>query len=220
MHQIFQSFLKDLESHSSKGCTTERQEYHSNCWKTCKAITTAVDKLKIAEVCLDKSYYLPIEDHEVPSHIEFHIENYIIRSRSIYDRVLIFTNYLLNIQLAPSRVTHDLIITNSKVEKVKIKSKLKEINKACGTYRDVRNEIIHQHSYENKKLEWLDVAQKAILITDGDYEKFNLSKEKLAYITADIIKSHLIEFHKNRENIEDKINNFLDSAKEIYDQRA
>ncbi len=72
-------------------------------------------------------------------YIEFHIENYIIRSRAVYDRVLIFTNNLCDIGMSKEYINHNAIITNQKVINYNLKPKLVSVNKVCGAYRIERN---------------------------------------------------------------------------------
>src|SRR5699024_4041097 len=111
-HQIFESFLSDLGTHRNDTEKTEVEQYHVDCWATCKAIKTALKKLEVAEECIKQSYRFSPNEHEIAEYIEFHIENYLIRSRSVYDRALIFTNYLCDIQMAKESVGHVAITTN------------------------------------------------------------------------------------------------------------
>lgn len=62
-------------------------------------------------------------------YIAFHIENYMIRSRAVYDRVLIFTNFLCGIGMPKERINHNAIVTNQKVIKFGLEPKLKSINR-------------------------------------------------------------------------------------------
>lgn len=128
-HPIFELFLRDLETHTRDSVKTDIEQYHIDCWSSCKAIKTSLKKLKIAEECIKNSYRFSPNDHEMAEYIEFHIENYLIRSRAIYDRALIFTNYLCDIQMAKESVSHLSITTNRKVDKANLKPKLKKLIK-------------------------------------------------------------------------------------------
>ena len=216
-HQIFESFLRDLETHKRDSEKTELEKYHVDCWSTCKAITTSLKKLKIAEECIKQSYKYCPNEHEVAEYIEFHIENYLIRSRSIYDRVLIFTNYLCDIQMAKESVGHLAIITNRKVETAGLKLALKKISKACESYRVKRNGVVHHDKYSNLELDWLDTASKAKYISNG---KVGISNEKTLQMVIGVIESHLKEFEENTRLISESINDFLDLTVPIYDKYA
>ena len=219
-HPIFKSFLRDLEHHEKDVGLTEIQHYHVDCWKTCRSIETAIKKLEIAEECIRQSYRYCPNDHEVAEYIEFHIENYLIRSRAVYDRVLIFVNFLCDIQMSKEYVNHTSIISNRKVEKAGLKNKLKKINKACDQYRVVRNGVVHHDKYVDEELEWVDTARKAKFLLRGNIESIEITDEQILSNTAVVINKHLKDFQSNSENITTEVNSLLDQAKELYDRQS
>jgi hypothetical protein len=140
-----------------------------------------------------------------------------IRSRTIYDRVLIFTNCLCNIGMSKEYINHNAIITNQKAIKFGLEARLKSINKACSTYRTSRNKIIHHDKYENENLEWITVANQAKGLIGDDYEKMlGISEETIISNTAWVINEHMKEFAQNTNNIISAVEDFLDVAFEIY----
>ncbi|GHA17108.1 Cthe_2314 family HEPN domain-containing protein [Oceanisphaera arctica] len=219
-HQIFESFLSDLETHKNDSEESEVEQYHVDCWTTCKAIKTSLKKLEIAEECIRQSYRLSPSEHEIAEYIEFHIENYLIRSRSVYDRALIFTNYLCDIQMAKESVSHVSITTNRKVEKLGLKNALKKINKACEVYRLERNGVVHHDRYSNQELEWVDTARKAKFILNGEIESIGLSDEVIEQNTVVVIIKHLDMFSESTKNIVESVNSFLDLALPVYEGHA
>ncbi len=216
-HLIFESFLRDLEAHRNDSVKTELEQYHVDCYYTFRAIETSLKKLKVAEECIKQSYKYSPNEHEVAEYIEFHIENYLIRSRSIYDRVLIFTNYLCDIQMAKEVVAHLSIITNRKVEMAGLKPALKKINKTCEYYRVKRNGVVHHDKYSDVELDWLDTVSKAKYITNGE---IGISNDLTLQRIISVIESHLKEFEENTRLISESINSFLDLAVPIYDKYA
>lgn len=219
-HQIFESFLSDLETHKNDSKKTEVEQYQVDCWTACKAVKTSLKKLEIAEECIRQSYRFSPNEHEMAEYIEFHIENYLIRSRSVYDRALIFTNYLCDIQMAIGSVSHVSITTNRKVEKLGLNNALKKINKACAVYRLERNIVVHHDKYFSQELEWVDTARKAKLILNGEIESIGMSDEVIAQNTAVVIIKHLDQFSESTKNIIGSVNNFLDLALPVYEAHA
>ncbi len=219
-HQIFESFLSDLETQKNDSEKTEVEQYHVDCWATCKAIKTSLKKLEVAEECIKQSYRFSPNEHEIAEYIEFHIENYLIRSRSVYDRALIFTNYLCDIQMAEASVNHVSMTTNRKVEKFRLNDALKKINKACAVYRLERNGVVHHDRYSNQELEWVDTAQKAKLILNGGIESIGLSDEVIEQKTAVVIIKHLDKFSESTRKIIESVNSFLDLALPVYEAHA
>ena len=216
-HLIFKSFLRDLETHKKDSEETEIEQYHVDCWSTCIAIKTSLKKLKIAEECIKQSYKYCPNEHELAEYIEFHIENYLIRSRSVYDRVLIFTNYLCDIQMAKESVGHLPITTNRKVVNAGLKPALKKINQACESYRVERNSVVHHNKYTDLDLDWLDTVSKAKVVSNG---KIAISNEQTSQKVISVIENHLKEFQENTRLISESINNFLNVTVPIYDKYA
>ena len=219
-HPIFESFLRDLGHHQRDIELTEVQRYHVDCWETCKSIFISIKKLEIAEECIKQSYRYCENEHEVVEYIEFHIENYLIRSRSVYDRVLIFINYLCDIQMSKECVGHVPIIKNRKVLAAKLSKKLKNINTACGKYRTERNRVIHHDKYSNKELELIEVLRKAKYILNGNIESIEFTNNQIESNTAIVIVKHMQEFQMCTQKIKSSVSILLDDAKIIYDKKS
>ncbi len=219
-HPIFTSFLRDLATHEKDVEQTDIQRFHVECWATCKSIYLAVKKLKIAELCIEVSYQKCPKEYEIAEYIEFHIENYLIRCFSIYDRVLQFVNCLCDIQMSKEFVGHISITTNRKVEVSGLKNKLKKVKSACEAFRLQRNSVVHHDKYRDEILEWVDTALKAKYILDGDFERIGISDENIADKIAVVVTKKLKEFRLNSENIDKSINNFMNDAKKIYDRKS
>ena len=216
-HSIYKSILIDLETHTNASEKTEIEQYHIDCWSSWRAISSSLKKLEIAEECINNAYKFCPNEHEIAEYIEFHIENYLIRSRSIYDRVLIFTNYLCDIQMAKESVSHISITTNRKVINSNLRSKLKKINKACEVYRVERNGVVHHDKYLNKELDWVDTVIKARYILNNESYKIGISDEVIVQNTAAVIVNHLEEFKVCTLKINQAVTEFLDQALCIYD---
>ncbi len=219
-HSIFTSFLRDLETHEKGNERSELQNYHVECWETCRATYVALKKLEIAEHCISTSYTKVPNEQEIAEHIEYHIENYLIRSRTVYDRVLQFVNCLCDIQMSKEYVNHNSIITNGKVVSCGFVNKLKKIKKACAVYQTDRNVIIHQDKLKDDELEWVDTALKAKHMLDGDLEKIGIKEETVINNIAIIVSKKCREFRTNTKKIYDSVETFIDDAKVAYDKKS
>lgn len=219
-HPIFDSFLRDLETHAKDESLDEIQQYHVDCWKSCKSIRVALDKLEIAEHCIRQSYRYCPNNHQIAEYIAFHVENYLIRSRSVYDRILIFVNYLCDIQMAKEYVNHNSILTNRKVEQAGLKEVIKRVRKACEVYRLERNSVVHHDSYNDDHLNWVDTALKAKKILSGKLDPIGLNDRHVTDAAAAFLAEKMEEFKKNSETIECAVFDFLNDAQIVYDQRA
>ncbi len=80
------------------------------------------------------------------------IVNSIIRVQSIYDRVLILTNRILDLGISNEAINHNSLVTNEQVKRFGLVNKLKAINKVCNEYRLIRNTVIHHDRYTEEQL--------------------------------------------------------------------
>lgn len=122
--------------------------------------------------------------------------------------------------MAKDSVSHVVITTNRKVEKLGLTNSLKKINKACAVYRLERNGVVHHDKYSDQELEWVDTAQKAKLILNGEIESIALSGEVIEQNIAIVINKHLENFSENTRKISESVNNFLDLALPVYEAHA
>ena len=222
-HKIFELLLRDLKLSKQERNPALSEEYTLDCLNTCDNIFTSIEKLKIAEeyVHLSANCIPSEKGSEIGSYVEYHIENYIIRSRTIYDRTLIFTNHLCDIGMSKEFIEHNSIITNQKVINSGLKSYLKAIRKACSKYRDERNSIIHHDRYKHENLEWVTVANQVASALGKDYEEIlGISQETLIQNTAAVIWEHRTKFSSSTEIIVSQVNTFLDQAFEVYDAKT
>ena len=220
-HTIEQSFLRDLKTHKKGEAVTVLQQYHIDCWNTYGAIEASLEKLELSEDCIMHAYLNAPQDLHYARLIEYHIENYLIRSRSIYDRVLIFTNALCDIQMSHDCIDHNVIITNKKVQNHGLKNSLKRISRVCSTYRVDRNAIVHTEKYNDEHLGWADTALKAKKIMGEEkFKEAGLTDQQISERIAYAVSNHIEEFKSNTKSITDRVNEFMDLAEPIYDARA
>lgn len=90
-------------------------------------------------------------------HLIYNIENYLVRLQSIYDRLLQLVNSVFHICNAETTVSHVLIVNNLKVARTEIPKLLKIVRNTIKHKSEVRNEIIHRHSYSDTELEKMEL---------------------------------------------------------------
>ena len=108
--------------------------YHYACTKSYCSLSTALDKARMSIKLIDFKYIAIIDGEKYPAHsyVELFIENSIIRIQSIYDRVLIFVNKLLELGISNESINHNILVTNENVIKYGFDKKLKVLNKKFG----------------------------------------------------------------------------------------
>jgi len=197
---------------------SELDEYIYGCSQGLSAISTAIEKIRIAILMLEQARDLlpkgsPFNESE---HIEYAIENYFIRSSSLYDRCLIFANKLLNLGIANESIVHVLLVTNEHVKKNELSEPLKKIGKACREFSEDRNVIIHHGRYNDESFQTVSAVHKAnqLSVENGSEPPFR--KEVIDALTDKAISEKLIDFNEHLSKIETKVNDFYTAALPIY----
>jgi hypothetical protein len=231
MHTIETKILLDKESPLLSGNTdalkrnlqleidNEFETYIISCGKALVAITSSLSKARLSLQLLDtkslESYNL---DNQFKStFIEMLIENTIIRVQSIYDRVLILINKILNLGISNDSIGHNQLVTNAHVKKFNLEEKLKSINKACNEYRLARNTIIHHDRYSEDQLDRLTLIIKADQLARENQQNGIISSEELRELTEDVLGTKREELSKYLDKIEQKLFELYDSILPIYD---
>ncbi len=211
--------IKNLDAKTGKITINNAvEEYIYNCSRSLGAIDRAIDKSQIAiqqvKTCLSR---IPKNsDFSTAEYMEYSIENYIIRSRSIHDRTLIFVGNLFDLGISNDSITHLLITTNQHVKKNKLDIILKTIKKACDTYQYKRNVIIHHDSLIDEQFDTVSTIINAhhLSAKAGMDEPF--SEGHVKYYSKQIIKSKVDEYNKNLNLITECITSLYDACEIIY----
>jgi len=91
------------------------------------------------------------------SMIVYHLENYMIRTQSLLDRLLKLVDAVFHLLNDPRNCRYDVVIRNVKVQISNVHEPIKKLKKLLERYAGVRNEIIHHHSIKEDALRRLDM---------------------------------------------------------------
>jgi hypothetical protein len=133
----------------------------------------------------------------------YHIENYIIRTRSMYDRILQLVDCVFRLYNSSNLITHELIISNLFIKHSNIPSKLKEIKKIIKNYYQDRNVIIHQRGYLEEDIRKLEGFY--VLLNDKYYSSKNILRHNADNLTRSIVKSKTTEYADVNNNVFAKV---------------
>jgi hypothetical protein len=89
--------------------------------------------------------------------IVYHVENYLIRTQSLLDRVLKLVDAVFHLLNAPRHCRYEVVTQNVKVQVSDIPISMKALRKLLQRYSEVRSEIIHHHSIKEDRLRQLDM---------------------------------------------------------------
>ncbi|MEH6347466.1 MAG: Cthe_2314 family HEPN domain-containing protein [Bermanella sp.] len=210
--------LEVIDSKLSVKTESDLDYYLLSSSKAYSSITTSIEKAKLSIQLLDYEYILKIEskEHAKSEYIELFIENSIIRVQSIYDRVLIFINRLLELGISNESINHNLIVTNDNVKKYGLDKKLKNLNKTCNEYRNIRNTIIHHDRYTEENLDFFGLVHQSEHLSKIAGRETLLKEETLNDLSSDFMLDYQSDLQGYFEKIEDKLNSIFDSSMIVY----
>jgi hypothetical protein len=91
-------------------------------------------------------------------HLIYNIENYLIRIKSVHDRVLQLVNSVFHLCINEANVSHGVIVSNYKVQhRPEILKAVKAISKYLSEHEQIRHTLIHRHSLLDKDLKKIEL---------------------------------------------------------------
>lgn len=91
-------------------------------------------------------------------HLVYNIENYLIRIKSVHDRVLQLVNAVFHLCINEANVNHGVIVSNYKVQhRPEILKTVKAISKYLSEHEQIRHTLIHRHSLIDKDLKKIEL---------------------------------------------------------------
>lgn len=188
------------------------------CGQTLSLLSSAVDKSDqaIHNLRTIKSNSNLSSNYTITDHIEFAIENFFIRSHSIYDRALLFSSQLLDTGIDKESINHQVIVTNIHVKKYGIADRLKKLRKVCTEYRVVRNKIIHHGRYAEQSFDFLSLLHKVSTLKYIDSGETFIPPIELEKMTSDFIDVQVEEFEEHLVKIKSLLDEFYKIAERVY----
>lgn len=233
LQEVLRRFLLDEDSPLQKGKVTyeegkivyessdEIDDYIVECAKSVSAIDSAVDKVNQSLTILNYDYINSIdcEQYNLAEYIEFHIENYIIRAHSIYDRTLIFINKLLQLGIDNSHIGHGLIVSNENVIRFELDKPLQALKKQFKNYHNIRNTIIHHDRYKDDEFDTISLYHKTESLLKQTSKDPLINEGVLKALTSEYLGSKTDELTENLNQIKEKLKLFLEEAVKVYGHR-
>ena len=116
------------------------------------------------------------KDASRADHLIYNIENYLIRIKSVHDRVLQLVNAVFHLCINEANVNHGVIVSNYKVQhRPEIHKAVKAISKYLNDHEQTRHTLIHRHSLIDKDLK---------NIIESDNSKYGKIKRQRPFRTS------------------------------------
>jgi len=148
------------------------------------------------------------------NHILLFIEDYIVRTQSLYDRTLQLVNVVFNIYDSPNLIGHNLVITNAHVRNSKLPPVIKKLKKITDKYYKDRLNIIHKECYQDDDLRYLELLS----IVSSTKDDQNI-KEDLKFYSRDYVNKKAKEFLCLNKEIYSTLFQIFDVLKDRYEEQ-
>lgn len=231
MHTIFKTVVLDEESPIKRVQVSESElkldatkivdHYMISCAMALSGISNAMDKAKLAVELIgyEQIKRFNTEAYSTSEVISLFYETAIIRAQSIYDRVLIFTNKLLDLGISNECISHNALVTNDKVKEVGLDAKLKQLNSVCNKYRLTRNTIIHHDRYRETTLDMLLLIHETAFLSQKTGTEYDFDSKSLETMTAGYLEIKRDEIDSYLDSINAKLEAIFDVAQRVYIQK-
>lgn len=132
--------------------------------------------------------------------IVYHLENYIVRTRSILDRALKLIDATFHLTNDSRNCRYEVITKNVKVKVSSTSDVIKKLKNLVDRYSGVRNEIVHEHSIKDddlRRLEFWFLLERWERISPTG--KSNIAKDQIKETIFEVLwfkKKELAAFNK------------------------
>ena len=149
--------------------------------------------------------------------IVYHIENYLIRTQSILDRVLKLVDAVFHLLNDPRNCRFDVVVKNVKVEVSDVPESIKSLRKLLSRYSAARNEVVHEHSIKEDDLRVLDLY---FLLERWEQISPRMKRDSAAELITDMTKEIIWkkkrEFSKFNKELAVSIAQIFEKLAQIY----
>lgn len=135
------------------------------------------------------------------THLLWSVENFIVRTQTAYDRLLVFVDRLFNIQNQANKINHESIVTNGHIAATKIPEVLKPIRNSIKKYYFDRNTIIHEAPYHDEELRRLEGMSLVLSSLDLDDKEMKYVKADLKHDTRIYLNKKKREYKRINTNL-------------------
>lgn len=153
-------------------------------------------------------------------HLIYNIENYLIRVKSVQDRVLQLVNAVFHLCINEANVNNGVIVSNYKIQhRPEILKSIKAIGKYLSDHEQIRHTLIHRHSLIDKDLKKIEL----FYLNDFEHIEDEQRVRVYKYVRTEKLKSFLsikkTEFKKINNDLYELIDALLISLKPEYERQ-
>ncbi len=151
------------------------------------------------------------------SYLLYCIENYIVRTQSMYDRLLRLIDRVFEVYNPSHMISHQLVISNSHIQNTSIPKKLEKLRKVIKPYYYDRNTIIHERQFLEDDIRELEFY--TILTSEGPYKGEKDLIQEVRDLARQIVKNKTQEFSKVNQNSFIILGDIFNHLKKVYENK-
>lgn len=139
---------------------TQLEAYLSNCGYCTAQLLSHLEKIELIGIFIsDGTMSQKLKKNNITRNkvLVYNIENFIVTTRGLIDRLVILIDAILNLGNDSQFISYNLIKENSHVQKLKLDVHLKKLKKICEEYHYPRNQIIHQSQFVTDDIRRLEM---------------------------------------------------------------
>lgn len=150
-------------------------------------------------------------------HLEYNIENYLIRTQILYERILQLVNRVFHLLNPPGNCRDVTVLKNIKVARTKIPGVIGSIRKKIRHYADQRNLIVHHESHKEDDLRRLGMLSLVPSLPDEPNRFASWVKADQQRLCRRILAEKRAEFTSFNESVVCAMLPLFDVLGEVYD---
>ncbi len=158
-----------------------------------------------------------------PEHLLYNIENYIIHTQMLYDRILQLVNAVVHLCNSRENCTDKVISANVKVKQTNLPRLLKSMKKRLGSYKAMRIKIVHHESYHDDELQGLSYISNTLLsspeLARTNPELSNEVHEFIDYRARGFARGKKNEYARFNTKVFKELLTFFDELRLVYEQQ-
>ena len=186
--------------------------YIVNTTSWCKQLDLAIDLLS--------NFNYSRKEASRADHLIYNIENYLIRIKSVHDRVLQLVNAVFHLCINEANVNHGVIVSNYKVQhRPDILKAVKAVSKYLSEHEQIRHTLIHRHSLIDKDLKKIEL----FYLTNFEHIDNEDQVKAYKYVRTEHLKRFLSdkksEFREINSTLYTLIDTLFSSLKSEYERQ-
>ncbi len=157
-------------------------------------------------------------------YLRYMIENYIVRTQTLYDLVLKLVDAVFHLTNADRQCRHDTIVRNLKVARTELPAALKRLQKKVKEFGEARNMVVHQGGFQEPDLYRLELFAEL----EEDFARsgeeiparFAFVPDARQEMSRDLIRNRKRKYSRFNSAVFELLSLLFDQLLEVFEKEA